>query len=245
MKEFGGTLKQTFQVNYREMFSYACISAAGALLGVALILIGMVTVGKAEGSYANVGALLSLMFGEAAFLFGGIFTVQSDFNLAVSMGKARKYFVPVRYLCMVLDGLVILGIVKFVNVLEGALYPALYPGAVCGMDADRIIGKPAVFIGLVLGMPALILLLGALIMKFSTKFYWVVWAVWMLAFMGIPRILSAGKKHPDSFAGKAGILLMDLAESVTGTGLLAALLCGAAAGIVISILLFRKQRVTL
>ncbi len=245
MKEFGNTLRQTFRINYKEIFSYAGISAAGALLGMVFILIGMVTVGKSEGSYANVGAILSLMFGEAMFLFGGIFSVQYDFNLAVSMGKARRYFVPARYLCMVLNGLIILGIVKLVNFLERALYPVLYPGAVCGMDIDWILGRPAVFIGFVLGLPSLILLLGALIMKFSTKFYWGIWAFWMLGFMGIPRLLSAGKKHPDSLAGKAGNLLMDLAGGVTGTGLMAALLCGTGAGILIALLILKKQRVTL
>lgn len=244
MKEFVRTLRQSFQVHGRDLFSYAAITAGGGIFGILIVLVILVMDGSGE-DYGKLGAMLALMFGVILVFFGGIFTVQSEFNLAISMGKTRKYFVPARYLELALNVLVMLAVVMLVDWVEGMLYPAIYPQAVCEFSIDLLLHNGGVLIGIVFGAPALILLFGALLMRFSTKFFWVLWALWMILFVGGPRFLTGIRKNPDSIPGRIGLKLLDFVAGITSVQLTVVLILLAAAGLGVATGLFRKQRVTL
>lgn len=237
------TVKQTFQVNRSEFLSYGAVPAFAGIAGIIIVLIIMAAEGSGE-EYGKLGSLMALMMGTIALLFGGVFSVQSDFNLAISMGKTRKHFVPARYLMLLLDTLMVWGIATLINLTEGALYEAIYPGAVCELGMRFLYQNPAVVTGILLVVPMLLLLLGALLMKFTAKIFWVLWAFWMLGCMGLPRVADAMKERPDSFLagiGRAAVQILSN-ESVGGPVVATAILL--VAGMTAVVLLLRRQRVT-
>lgn len=241
--DFLKTLKQTLQVNRSEFLSYGAAAALGGIGGIILVLIIMAVEGSGE-DYGKIGSLMALIMGTAVLLFGGIFSVQSDFNLAISMGKIRKYFVPSQYLMLLLDTLMVWGIATLINLTEGALYEALYPGAVCELSMRFLYQNPAVVLGILLVVPMVLLLAGALFMKFAAKIFWVIWALWILGCMGIPRVADAMKERPDSFLAGIGRTAEQIlsSESVGGSVVAAVILF--TAGMTAIVLLLRKQRVT-
>lgn len=242
MKEFVRTLNQTFRVHYKEALMYVIVTAGGGILGI-LIVTGVVFFAGTEEGYAKLGATLALLFGAIFVFFGSLFSVQTEFNLAISMGKTRKYFVPARYLELALDILVMLAVTTLINGLEGILYPALFPGATCEFGMDAIVYNVGAMIGITVGAPVLILLLGVLLMRFSTKMFWGLWALWMIAFVGGPRILSAVKKNPDSLPGRIGMRVMEFCSGITAVELAVSMILLAVVGMIATVMLFRKQRV--
>ena len=243
MKEFMRTLKETFQVNRIEPIQYGLLPIAGAILGIVLVLIIMAVDGTGE-DYGQLGTVFAIMFSTIVLLFGGIFSVQSDFNLAISMGKTRKYYMPARYLVLVLDTVIILTIVLLTSRIEDALYPAIYPGTVCDLNAGRFLNSPGVFAAIALGVPMIILLFGVLLMRFSAKFFWVVWALWMFLCMGGPRIASATIENPDSLPGKVGLALVEVLTGLTALKLFGIAAVTILTGLIVTFVLFKKQRVT-
>lgn len=243
MKEFFRTLKEVFCVSRNEFFSYGLVPAGAGLLGIIIVLIIMAADGTGE-DYGQIGAMFVLMFGAITLFFGGIFSVQSDFNLAISMGKTRKYYLPSRYLLLLAETMMILALAYIVGKVEDALYPTLYPGAVCDFRVSGFLNSPFLFLGIGLVVPVIILLFGVLLMRFSAKFFWILWALWMFGCIGAPRIASAAVHKPDSIPGKLGLALMEFSNGLSPlqiSGMFAVVLL---AVMVITFALFRKQRVT-
>lgn len=243
MKEFIRTLKETFLINVNEFLQYGLISMAGGILGIIIVLIIMAIDGTGE-DYGQVGSMLVQMFGMILLLFGGIFSVQSDFNLAISMGKTRKYYVPSKYLVLVLETAVLLIIVFVISRIEDALYPAVYPGAICDLDVSGIFNYPGFLAGLLFGLPMIVLLFGALLMRFSAKIFWVFYVVWMFLFLGGPRIAAAAAEKPDSIPGKIGLALIGFLSEFTSFKLLGLAALIIAVGLMITFALLKRQRVT-
>lgn len=242
MKEFVRTLKQTFQVHGKaDIFSYIAVTAGGGIFG---MLIAFCILIFEKDSYGKIGAVLALVFGIILLFFGGIFFIQGEFNIAISMGKTRKYFVPARYLEQVLNILVMLAVVMLINWLEGLVYPAICPQAVCEFDIDSLLHNAGALIGIIFGAPVLVLLFGALLMRFSAQFFWVFWALWMVLFVGGPRIMSAVNENPDSVPARIGLKILDLAGGISPVQLAVTLILLAAVLMAVTVGLFRKQRVT-
>ncbi len=243
MKEFIRTLKETFLINVNEFLQYGLIPLAGGIFGIIIVLIVMAVDGTGE-DYGQIGTMLVQMFGMILLFFGGIFSVQSDFNLAVSMGKTRKYYVPSKYLMLVCETAVILIIMFVISRIEDILYPAIYPGAVCDLNVGGIFGYPGILAGVLFGLPMIVLLFGALLMRFAAKFFWVIWVLWMFLCMGVPRIASAASENPDTIPGKIGRTVIEFFSGFTSLKLLGLAAVVIAAGLAITFALFRKQRVT-
>ena len=244
MKEFVRTLKQTLQVHGKaDIFSYIAVLTGGGIFGILIVFCVMIFAGEGEG-YAKIGAVLALVFGIILLFFGGIFSVQGEFNVAISMGKTRKYFVPARYLGQVLNVLVMLAVVMLIKWLEGFVYSAVYPQAVCEFDIDPLLHNVGALMGIIFGAPALVLLFGALLMRFSAQFFWVFWALWMVLFVGGPRIMNAVSKNPDSVPARIGLKILDFAGGISPVQLAVTLILLAAVMMAVTVGLFRKQRVT-
>ena len=243
MKEFIRTLKQTMQVHVCDTITYAAIPVGGGILGVIIILIGMALLGPGEG-YGMLGSMFALLFGAIALFFGGIFSVQNEFNLAVSMGRTRKHFVPARYLILALNVVLLEVIVGFWGWLEKVLYPALYPDAMCEMSLDGLTQNSGLLAGIAIGTPVLIMFLGVMLMKFTAKFFWVLWVIWMFGCIGVPRIAHAVTEEPQSAAGRFGLAVIDLIESFSTAGVIGVTSVVIIVGMIVTYWLFSKQRVT-
>lgn len=243
MKEFACTVKQTFLVNKSEVLIYGLITAGGGIFGMLIMLVTL-TCGGMDGQYFKAGTFVAMLLSVLMLLFTGIFSLKNDFNLAISMGKTRKYFVPARYLMFVADCLTC-GIVSIViSKVEAVIYKVFFPEIICGWELDVLFRKPFYWLDILLVAPMVIVLLGGLFLKFSAKFFWFFWAIWMLCSLGLPRLFSAAEESPDSLPGRMGAGVLQFFRQITPTQAAAALLLFLVAGVIIIVLVFRKQRVT-
>lgn len=243
MKEFIRTLKQIFQVHGSDTLAYTVIPIGGGIIGVILVLIIMAIDGTGE-DYGMIGTMLAIMFGAIEIFFGLIFTLQGEFNLAVSMGKARKYYVSAKYANLVLTVLLVEVVIVAFTYLEKALYPAIYPGAVCELSFSFLADNPGLIVGIAIVVPVIIMFLGVMLMRFSTKFFWVLWALWMFGCMGLPRISHAMTEKPDSWIGRMGWAVANFIDKSSTAGLAGVAAVVAVVVMAVTYWLFKKQRVT-
>ena len=102
MKKYIRTLKELIKISKDEFILYGVVSLIGAVIGIVMVFVIMAVDGTGE-DYGELGSLFALMIGAIALLFGGIYGTQTDFNMAISMGKTRKHFVPAKYISLVPD----------------------------------------------------------------------------------------------------------------------------------------------
>lgn len=243
MKEFMNTLKQTFRVGWGAELAYSAIAAVAGIVGVIVVLIVM-AVDNSENSYATGGAMLALIAGIMILLFGGVFSLQQDFNIAISMGKIRKYYVPAKYVLLVVACSECMLVAAVIGWLEERLYMTLHPGAVCELSMSFLYEIPAIAVGCILIIPMIIMLCGALFMKYGMKFFWVAWAFWMIGCVVIPRMVSDIAHAPDSFLGQMGKTVIDFFTQLTTVQLVVGVGILWLIGLVVSFMLLRKQGVT-
>lgn len=244
MKEFKNTVKQTFQVGWQEVMGYSIISLFAGIIGIIIMLIIMAVAGEEE-EYLAFGALMVAMISIVLILFAGVFSLHMDFNLAISLGKTRKYYVPAKYLLTVVNCLACTIISLLIGLFEEFLYAKLYPNARCLFSIDFLLKYPAVMVGVVLLIPMVVLLLGALFIKFGMKFFWICWVLWMLSFTVLPRMITAVAHKQDSFLAKTGSAIVQFFSGFNQTQAIIALIVAVVVGMAGAYLLLRKQRVTL
>lgn len=243
MKEFMKTVRQTFQVGRGDMLSYSRISLGAGIVGIIIVMIVMAVTGKGE-DYVTGGAVLAIIIGNLLIVFGGVFSLQPEYNLAISLGKTRKYYVPAKYFWLVTHCLLCMVIARIIGYIEELIYPVLYPNAGCEFSVSALFKSPAAIVGVVLLIPVAVMLFGALYMKFGMKFFWVFWVLWMFACTGLPRMITARKDDPDSLFGKMGAAFVDFFIQITNAQIIIGLVVLGIAGMAAAFLLLRKQSVT-
>ncbi len=244
MKELIGTVKHLFLVNRSEILVYGSVTVGFGIFGMVVVLV-MLASGSMEGEYLKLGTLVAMLFSIIVLLFSAIFSLKTDFDLAISMGRTRKCFVPARYLLCAADCMVCMVGFMLISRMEDAVYRFLYPEAVSIWNVDVLFAKPVCWVGFLLATPALIMLMGGLFIKFSTKFFWFFWVVWMVCWLGGPRILSASEESPDSLSGRMGTDVLAFFRQITESQIMTALIIFLIVSAVAVALIFRKQRVTL
>ena len=243
MKEITNTLKQVFLVGWRDMLGFSLYSLLGGVAGIALTLMIIAIEGSGE-DYAQVGVFMALIIGMLVYLFAGIFGIAKDFNLAVSMGKTRKYYIPAKYLMLVLGFLGMVAVSALIGLLEDMLYPAIFPGIECEIHFGEILLQPMVIFSVTLIGAMLVLLFGALVLRFTNKIYLFIWGIWMIFSMSFSRLASALHEEQRSVWGRIAKAIISFVENVTTVQLVLLVLGVAAVGFSISFGFLRKQRVT-
>ena len=243
MKDFIRTLKENLILEWTEPLFTVLIPVIGGVIGIIMTLFSMSMDGTGE-SYGKVGAFMVLVLGILFIFFTGIFSLPIDFNLAVSMGKTRKSYVPARFIILALDVLAVILIFIIFNAAEEALYTTLYPNAVCELDVGKLLHNPALIAGTIFLLPTVNLLCGALLMRFPTKFVWVLWAIWMIVFTGGPKMITAAEKK-DSVFGQLGAAILWLFQGASPIKTAVAVVIITVMGMAVTMRLFSRQRVTL
>lgn len=243
MKEYIRTLKELIRVNKNELILYGVAPLIGSVIGVVMVFVIMFVAGDGE-DYGELGSFAAALIGGIALVIGQIFGIQNEFNTAISMGKARKNYMPAKYTLLVIETLMIVFIVSVTGWIEGVLYTAVYPGSICELNASAWLSYPVLVISVILGLPALIMLLGVLLMTFGQKFFWIIWALWMVGFIGGPRMISAVTEEPESIVGRLGILIINFVRNSSTIGMVICTCIVIAAVWLADFILFRRQRVT-
>lgn len=243
MKEFMRTLKQVYLANKKDILIYLLVALIVGIIGIGMVILVMAVEGSGE-SYAQMGALMSLMISLILFFFAGIFSVGYEFNLAVSMGKTRKWFLLAEYLMLVLDIAAPMLVIIGIGFAENLLYERLYPGAECEFFIVNSLLQPKVILSIVLGGAMVVLLLGALVTRFATKAAWIVWALWMVVCIGFSKLVPVMTDTPDSALAVSVRGIMNCLGNLSLLQTIIILLGVIGAGMAAVFALLRRQHVT-
>ncbi len=243
LKELIRTLKQLYLVSWRNALSYSVCSLLGGVVGIIITLVILAVDGTGE-DYGQIGAFFSMAVGMMLLFFAGMFQVSNEFNLAISMGKTRKYFVPAQYLLLAMNMAIVLVISLVIGLLEDALYSTIYPDAVCEFAITGGLMHPDVFLCAVFGGAMLILLWGALILKYTAKIFWIIWILCMIFSMASSKIGSAVHETQDSALAKMIRGIIEFFVTISSWQIVIGIFCVTVAGVVAAFALMRRQRVT-
>ncbi len=222
-------------------FVLAAVLAAGAI-GVALEIL-IIGLDDTVTSYPTLGTFMAIILSALVFVFAGIFTYGNMFNTAVAFGCTRKEFMLASSLATLMDTVIIFAVVGFFYMVERVICNVLYKD----LEYENIIQyllDYRVIVGMLIFIPILRMLFGALVLKFQKWACWGLWVLWMLGSLGAPRLGEYMENNPDSIA--TGILqnVLSVMTDMSGAAwvivlsVLAILLC------VIAVALLRKQEVT-
>lgn len=242
MKEFMKTVKRTFQVGHIDLLGYSAIALVSGVIGIIIMLVILEATG--ENDYLAMGGLMAIMISVLLLVFGGVFSFQQDFNIAISFGMTRKHYVPAKYLLNAANCFCCVAITLLIGLFEKFFYALLYPGARDLFGVDFLLEYPAVIVGFVFLIPMVVMLLGALFAKFGMKFFWVCWVLWMFTFTVLPKMITASHEEPDTLLGKMGIAIAQFFSGFNATQSIIFIVAVGITGMATSFLILRKQRVT-
>lgn len=207
--------------------------AGGILLAVLMFL------NKSADFYINLGSILAMAVGGIYFLLTVVGSTISYFNLEISFGSTRKEFLVSHYIACFLHGISYVAMIFVLALLEQTLARSVLTDKALVIDILPWIPKAGGLI--VTGIIVLSTLAAALIMRFGRLAGWSLWGVWMVFFIGFPRVMDAA---PNSVFGRIGRWFLWLAGQLPWYGWLAlgggaALLC-----LLGTVWILKKQQVT-
>ena len=236
------TIGQFLAVNIKELLTYIGAAAGGGAFGSIFSIAITKTVSSDEPvSYTTIGTILAIVFTVAVLIFSQSLGGQSDFYVTVSMNRARIPYLIGRYVLVIIDILASLGVIWLVNFLERTV---IGPAVSGGEDENLVRVKPEVVLVLTFVLPLITIFCTAMYVIFERKFFWALWGVYMICALGIPRVSSAMKNHPDSIPAKIGEGFATLGNIGVGPWLI----IGAVATVILliaDIMLYKKMEVKL
>ena len=142
-----------------------------------------------EIPFLALGAILMVVLWLLINLCLSLFSYQNTFDLIVSMGCRRKDFIISQIITVYINMLFELGVIGFIYLIEKMLYRCVY--SAYGIDdITSYLWKPKMIWILFMLIPACRLLLGALILKYKKKAFWILWAIWMVCSLGCGRFIT-------------------------------------------------------
>ena len=220
-----------------ELLQYLGIMAGAFVVGFIILLIVMGQTEENE-SAATAGTMMAVVLIVFIHFFATIISFVGQFNLAVSMGATRKNFVAnyalfnMSEILLLEIGLVILG-----N-LEKFIASRLFPNVVMEIDMTKFFDWKYLLAAIVV-LTVSEIFLGAVILRFGMKFFWVLWAIWMLAAL-LPLNISKNEKLSGELA-KIGFMI---GGKITPAGIVTAVSLVCLILIAITWKILKRQRVT-
>ena len=179
-----------------EVLQFLVAAFGGYVFGIIVMMI--IRANIVEKECVTLGMLIGMIILVFMHFFGITFSFVGEFNMALSMGATRKSFVGSYALfnMMELAGLELLLFV--LGKIELALISVIYPQCEIILDVTQYF-QWKYLLAVIVGMPVVELFLGAVILRFGMKAFWVVWAIWMFLTL-VPAKLSenevmAAKMH--------------------------------------------------
>lgn len=166
-----------------------------------------------EMPYIAFGTLIAVFLWLLINFILGLFGYQNNFDLIVSMGCRRKDFIISQIVVVYINLLLELGVVGLVYVLEKMLYQVVYSSYEM-FDITVYILKPKIMLVLFLLIPAFRLLIGAFVLKYKKKAFWIIWAIWMLGSFGSGRLIPYLAHHPKNWLWQCVLSMINLPGSV-------------------------------
>ena len=219
-----------------EVLQFLVAAFGGYVFGIIVMMI--IRANIVEKECVTLGMLIGMIILVFMHFFGITFSFVGEFNMALSMGATRKSFVG-SYALFNMVELAGLELLLFVlGKIELALISVIYPQCEIILDVTQYF-QWKYLLEVIVGMTVVELFLGAVILRFGMKAFWVVWAIWMFLTL-VPVKLSenevmAAKMH--QLGEQIG--LENIVQYLFAAGVVAAVIMA-----VLGWNLLKKQRVT-
>lgn len=219
-----------------EVLQFLVAAFGGYVFGIIVMMI--IRANTVEKECVTLGMLIGMIILVFMHFFGITFSFVGEFNMALSMGATRKSFVG-SYALFNMVELAGLELLLFVlGKIELALISVIYPQCEIILDITQYF-QWKYLLAVIVGMTVVELFLGAVILRFGMKAFWVVWAIWMFLTL-VPVKLSenevmAAKMH--QLGEQIG--LENIVQYLFAAGVVAAVIMA-----VLGWNLLKKQRVT-
>lgn len=219
-----------------EVLQFLVAAFGGYVFGIIVMMI--IRANTVEKECVTLGMLIGMIILVFMHFFGITFSFIGEFNMALSMGATRKSFVG-SYALFNMVELAGLELLLFVlGKIELALISVIYPQCEIILDVTQYF-QWKYLLAVIVGMTVVELFLGAVILRFGMKAFWVVWAIWMFLTL-VPVKLSENKV----MAAK----MHQLGEQIGLENIVQYLFAaGVVAAVIMAVLgwnLLKKQRVT-
>lgn len=225
-----------WKTNKKELLVMLIVLSAGGISGMITSQIAIRV--DAQMPFMALGAVIALfMWGLINFILG-LFGYQNTFDLMVSMGCRRKDYILSQTISVYINMLLEFGMIGLIYMAERLVHRLVYTTYEIE-DFTAYILNPKMLVMLFLLIPATRLLMGALILKYKKKAFWIIWAIWMFGSYGSGRIIHYLVEHPQNWVM---VCITALRNTSVGTQLVLTLLL--TVGMLIgTYLLTRKQAV--
>lgn len=159
-----------------EVLQFLVAAFGGYVFGIIVMMI--IRANIVEKECVTLGMLIGMIILVFMHFFGITFSFIGEFNMALSMGATRKSFVG-SYALFNMVELAGLELLLFVlGKIELALISVIYPQCEIILDVTQYF-QWKYLLAVIVGMTVVELFLGAVILRFGMKAFWVVWAIWM------------------------------------------------------------------
>lgn len=160
-----------------EVLQFLAVAFGSYVFGIIVMMIIRANTME-ENECVTLGMLIAMIVLVFIHFFGIIFSFVGEFNMALSMGATRKSFVG-SYALFNMVELAGLELLLFVlGKIELALISVIYPQCEIILDVTQYF-QWKYLLAVIVGMTVVELFLGAVILRFGMKAFWVVWAIWM------------------------------------------------------------------
>ncbi len=174
------------------------LTAIGGIIGMILMQV-MIRAGDEGDSYFTMGTAIAILMMGAYILFMEMAQINLYFNTQISLGSTRKEFylsaIVTNFLIVLLNILLLLGI----NRLETLLLMKSFPAMENEVEMFPWLIRLGLPIGILLSLAGT--LGGILLLRYGRKAFWIMWVIWMVGCLFLPRIGEITEEAPDSFLG--------------------------------------------
>ena len=210
--------------------------------------IGMVTMINTflneDPDFACMGALMALVATLIGALARGNMNGHVRFRLAISMGCTRKSYLICDPIITALTSLIGILVAWGMYFSEKALYRALYPGFENDLPLDVVFTWKVILIIIAVTV-VLDLVMSAIMQRFGTKGFLMIWLGFCGCFMILPRMIHAYENGSTSVLAKIGSFILTAITTISGKGWIAIGIAFALALITFAVLTFRKAEAKL
>ncbi len=232
------TVIKFIKANLKNSMYYPVAALSGGVFGIALALIIGVGIAHEEG-YATIGTMMALIFSAILLIFGMALGGMSDFQIMVSMNRNRMSYLIAKYFLTAAEIAVTLFTIFLIYKFELFLGSVIAPGQEIEEFYGLSFGTQVAF---VFGLPVVGMFLSIMYGIFDKKFFWVMWGVYMLCALGIPRISTAMRNHPESNAAKIGFFFQRVIDT-SSVQFIVACVVGVVGLAIANFFLYRKTEI--
>lgn len=184
-----------WKINILELYVMLAAIFASGIIGM-LILTIILAIDK-ETTTAAVGTFMALLLWALLNMIFGLFGFENDFNMLVALGCRRKDYIISKILAVYMNMLMEAVGVLVLGMLERAFIAVFF----ADREYERLVEyllDYRIILGIILLIPAIRLCLGALMLRFQQKAFWIFWGLWIVIGYGSGRYVSSITKHPHS-----------------------------------------------